>query len=33
MTALMIHKPDDHITFMQECLDKVQSTLLFSPFD
>ncbi|CAF2331668.1 unnamed protein product [Rotaria sp. Silwood2] len=25
MTALMVHKPDDHITFIRECLDKVQN--------
>jgi len=23
MTALMVHKPDDHIAFIRECLDKV----------
>ncbi|CAF1202374.1 unnamed protein product [Adineta ricciae] len=25
MTALMVHKPDDHIAFIRECLDKVQN--------
>jgi len=24
MTALMVQKPDDHITFIRECLDKVE---------
>ncbi|CAF0882380.1 unnamed protein product [Adineta steineri] len=26
MTALMVYKPDDHIAFIRECLDKVQNT-------
>ncbi|CAF1389020.1 unnamed protein product [Rotaria magnacalcarata] len=25
MTALVVHKPDDHINFIRECLDKVQN--------
>lgn len=27
MTALMVHKPDDHIAFIRECLDKVRARL------
>ena len=31
MTALMVHKPDDHIAFIRECLDKVNLLqILFS---
>lgn len=27
MTALMVHRPDDHIAFIRECLDKVRLTI------
>lgn len=33
MTALMIEKPDDHIAFIRECLDKVPSFSLFDIVD
>jgi hypothetical protein len=29
MTALMVNKPDDHIAFIRECLDKVRFYFLF----
>lgn len=35
MTALMVHKPDDHIGFLRMCLDKVcsSSPARFAQFD